>query len=126
MKPIDYRNDTFADVQKRIDSGREAVLNAWRKHGPMTTGQLAAASGISILTLRPRTTELYQWGFVVLEGGAKGAGIYRAAEPAEVARHFRERQAQAHSGGVQTDLFSLGLKVPRHSSDQYRPHRTFA
>ena len=125
MKPIDYRNATFADVQKRIDSGRETVLEAWRKHGPMTTTALAAASGISILSLRPRTTELFQWGFVVLVGGDKRAGIYRAATPAETLQHFREHQAKALQG-VQTDLFGLGLQVPHHSSDRPQPHRKLA
>jgi predicted transcriptional regulator len=119
MKPIDYRNDNFVDVQATINGRREEVLTAWQEHGPCTTEELAERSGISVLTLRPRTTDLYQLGFVVLEGGNKRAGIYRAATSAEVLQHFRDRQAKAQQG-VQTDLFSQGLQVPRHSSDRQR------
>lgn len=86
MEPIDFRNATFRDLTKRLTGQRKAVLEAWRRHGPCTTEDLAERSGISILSLRPRTTELYQLGFlVVVDGSAarKNGATYRAATTEE-------------------------------------------
>ena len=97
MQPIDYRNETFAAVQSRICGQRAAVLSAWLKHGPATTAELAERSGLSILTLRPRTTELVELGFVRLAEvqTAKGEGTYTAVSPAEAAAHFHRSQIAA-------------------------------
>lgn len=111
MKPIDYRNATFADLQERLAGDRERVLAAWRKHGPCTTEDLAALSGIPLLTLRPRNTELVQLGFVVLAGGNKRSGVYRAATDAEVIDHLRTQQQLAHGQVVQQTL-ALNLSSP--------------
>lgn len=106
MRPIDFRNETFADLQGRISGQREATLRAWQQHGPCTTEKLAEKSGLSILTLRPRTTELYQMGFIRVVGDgpcdkggrpAKG-GMYRACTPNEAAAHFAEQRRMAVSG----------------------------
>lgn len=113
MKPIDYRNETFAQVQARLEGGRAAVLAAWCEHGPCTTKELAERSGLSLLSLRPRTTELYQAGFVIcmdeswpspssLPPSPSGEARYRAASPAEAAAHFR--QAQIAALNPQTEL----------------------
>ena len=66
MKAIDYRNETFRDVQSRLSGNRVRVYEAWAKHGPCTTEELSWLSGISILSLRPRTSELMLMGFVKL------------------------------------------------------------
>ena len=97
MTPIDYRNETFAAVQSRISGQRAAVLSAWLKHGPATTAELAERSGLSILTLRPRTTELCELGFVRLADvqKAKGEGTYTAVSAGEAAAHFRRCQLDA-------------------------------
>jgi hypothetical protein len=93
MKPVDYRNETFQDLQDRISRIRSEVYHAWQIHGPCTTQQLADRSGISILTLRPRTTELYQIDAVILVRGEGGQGIYRAASTDEMHRaYLRKRQ----------------------------------
>ncbi len=86
MKPLDFRLATFADLQERLQGQRAVVLRAWQEHGPYTTHGLAAASGISILSLRPRTTELFQLGFICLadEQPAKGEGVYRVRTDAEL------------------------------------------
>jgi predicted ArsR family transcriptional regulator len=125
MKPIDYRNATFAQVQKTIDGKREEVLVAWQEHGPCTTEQLAERSGISILTLRPRTTELLQMGFVIHLGGVRHAGIYRAAAAHEAEAFFQTKKREA-TVGVQSTLFEAGLNVPRHSSDRPSQQRRYA
>jgi hypothetical protein len=106
MKPIDYRNETFAQVYARVEGSRAEVLAAWCAHGPCTTKELAERSGLSLLSLRPRTTELYQAGFVIcmeelapsascLPPSPSGEARYRAASPAEAASHFRRSQIAA-------------------------------
>jgi hypothetical protein len=111
MKPIDYRNATFAEIQDRIAGDRLRVLEAWRMHGPCTTEDLAVRSGIPILTLRPRTTELGQLGFLVLMAGGKRGGVYRAASADEALSYFHEQQGAAHGRPVQTNL-ALNLPTP--------------
>lgn len=100
MKPIDFRNETFRDLQERISGQRELVLRAWEKHGPGTTEQLAERSGISILNVRPRTTELLQIGYVVLADAqpAKGEGVYRARTYSELMAWFNTQQREAQPG----------------------------
>lgn len=92
MKPVDYRNATFHDLLKTVSGKREETLRAWRDHGPCTTEELADRSGLSILTLRPRTTELYQLGFVMLADSAAEAttsgAVYRAATTSETQEQF--------------------------------------
>lgn len=92
MRALDYRNATYHDLLQSLSGKREETLRAWRTHGPCTTEALAERSGLSILSLRPRTTELCQMGFVVLadpdaEATTKGA-VYRAATTAETQAHF--------------------------------------
>ena len=99
MTPIDFRNATFADLQARLPGGRTAVLAAWIKYGPGTTAVVAARAQISILTFRPRTTELLQLGFVCLseEQRYRGQALYRARTDAEISTWLaekRERQTE--------------------------------
>lgn len=100
MKPVDYRNETYNGLLGRLTGLRERVLDAWRRHGPCTTEQLAEWSDLSILTLRPRTTELYQMGFVIFEG----EGIYRAATAEETRAHFARLKSEATTGQVEMSL----------------------
>ena len=93
MKPVDFRNETFATIQNRIAGSRAAVYGAWAKHGPCTTEQLAGRSGLSILSLRPRTTELVQLGFICLAEtqDAAGSGVYRVRTQAELSTWLAEQ-----------------------------------
>ena len=103
MTPIDYRNETFEMVKERgLVRERLAVYQAFAKHGPGTTRAIARASGIDILNLRPRATELYQLGFLKLLGDAAGnEGIYRALtiEEARAQFFFEQRKARAQVQG---------------------------
>lgn len=96
MKPIDYRNATFADLQAMLHDSRLAVLRDLRAHGPATTRELATRSGIDLLTVRPRVTELVQIGFVCLVDGTEHAkeGTYRALSDAEAQIVFLNKQAE--------------------------------
>lgn len=84
MKSTDFRNANFEKLRESawLAGKRWEVYCAFLNHGPMTTRQAAQASGIDLLTVRPRTTELLQAGFVfeVLADGHQGTteGVYVA------------------------------------------------
>lgn len=79
MKPADLRNATFDKVCDDLQGRLLEVYRAWCEHGPATTRDLATWSGISILNVRPRTTDLFTLGLVELVGDRRGQeGIYRA------------------------------------------------
>lgn len=99
MKPIDYRNETWENLQGHMTLIRSAVYEAWRKHGPGTTRDIAEKAGIDILTFRPRTTELFQLGFLTLWHDAGNSrrreGVYRARSYQEALTHFMAEQRKA-------------------------------
>lgn len=104
MKPIDYRNTTWRDVQTYVHADRQHVLDGLRKHGPCTTRELAARMGRDILTIRPRVTELCQLHFVTLvqpepgpkqpRSGRSKEGVYRALSDEEARTAFESRQSR--------------------------------
>jgi len=104
MKPIDFRNETWNSIQNRIAGNRAAVLEAWTKHGPCTTEQLADRSGLELLSVRPRTTELLQLGFLRLAEvqATNTEGTYRASTQPEHARWLADQIAAAR--GIQLAL----------------------
>ena len=93
MKPVDLRNETFESLQRLIPADLRAVLDGYKKHGPCTTAELAAHTGISLLTVRPRTTDLVDASLVVLDEKETmrrkkeerlRCGVYRMATDAEI------------------------------------------
>jgi len=93
MKPIDYRDETWRDVNARVSGERLRVLNAWWQYGACTTAELAERSGMSVLSVRPRTTELLELGMVELAGDARGTeGRYRAVPDGVALDRFLNRQ----------------------------------
>ncbi len=110
MKPIDHRNATWNEVRENLAGRRLAVYSELARLGPCTTQDLAALSGMDILTVRPRVTELVQLGFAVLIPPANREkpgreGIYKALPEEQALQVFRARQAEAASG-------QLNLKLP--------------
>jgi DNA-binding MarR family transcriptional regulator len=103
MKPVDYRDETWESLQDRLRGLRGEVLAALKAHGPCTTRDLARRSGIDILTVRPRVTELLQLGWAVCTAGEGGEGIYRAASYAEARRTFETEARRARD--AQLTLF---------------------
>ena len=77
MKPTDVRDQNFNGLIAGLDAGRMRVYNAWCNHCPGTTRGVAMRSGIDILTFRPRSTELYQAGLLMIIDSIDGQGIYR-------------------------------------------------
>ena len=89
MRTIDYRNITWESLQGHIVGLRAEVLDAYRRHGPGTTREIATASGIDILTLRPRVTELIQLGYLELANHERSkSGTYQAISDEERARRL--------------------------------------
>ena len=81
MKPIDVRNAKFEELQPLLTGLRRRVWEGWIAYPGLTTRELAAVTGIDLLTLRPRTTELYQMGVVTLIAVSPGdnyEGTYAA------------------------------------------------
>lgn len=109
MKPTDYRNSTFHDLQRQLVHLRLSVWDALAHHGPCTTRELATACGMDILTVRPRVTELVQMGFaeclsdsshpsLKLRRPSEGnEGVYRALTTAEAEGLFNQRKKEATS-----------------------------
>jgi hypothetical protein len=99
MKPVDFRNATFADLRDRLAGQRALTLNAWRMHGPGTTQEVADRAGVPILSFRPRSTELFQLGFIRLADAqpAKGEGVYQVRTPDEHAAWFAGEQTAART-----------------------------
>jgi len=95
MKPIDYRNETFEMIVGRgLVSERLAVYRAFRLHGPGTTREVARRTGMDILNLRPRATELYQLGFLELvedltSKARTREGVYVALSTERAERKFQ-------------------------------------
>jgi hypothetical protein len=106
MKPVDFRNATFASLETYVTGQRASVLDAWRTHGPCTTLELAARSNLSVLNVRPRTHELLALGFVCLaeQQPAKGEGTYRARSQPELAAWIAEQGRLARGEPVQRQL----------------------
>jgi sugar-specific transcriptional regulator TrmB len=98
MTPIDYRNTTFAQIKTQLTEQRLAVYTAMLRFGSGTTRELAQKSGIDLLTLRPRVTELVQLGFATLVETEKPGkeGIYRALVEVEAMNHFKAQQTKAN------------------------------
>ena len=104
MKPVDYRNATWAEIQRNLSGMKRRVYEAWLRHGPGTTADVAVKSGISILTFRPRTTDLFQMGLVAVAPGtpktAEG-GCYEAIPEPNAKALFERRQGKL---GMQSEL----------------------
>ncbi len=99
MKPIDLRNATWSEIRGRLHDLRLSAYEAYLNHGPGTTREVARASGMDLLTLRPRTTELLQLGFLVLVNPTGDhrpkEGTYRALTEAEAMDAWLARKADA-------------------------------
>lgn len=103
MTPLDLRNETWESLQSRVHGLRLRVLNAFRLYGPGTTRDVARRIGMDILLFRPRTTELYQLGFLRLMDRAGHHGVYQALSDSEAMALFQQRK-QETAAGYQPEL----------------------
>lgn len=93
MNATEIRDLNWHDIQAQVTGLRASVHAALLRHGPCTTRQLAEASGLSILTVRPRVTELSELGFALCTGREGKEGVYRAYTPDEAEALHQEREA---------------------------------
>lgn len=102
MKSTDYRNNTWEELKAKVSGLRMDVYTAFVKFGPGTTWQISEKAGISILTLRPRTTELLQMGFIEVMDGSNNSreAVYVAIPEAMV----KERYDWIQNQPVQAEL----------------------
>jgi hypothetical protein len=98
MKPIDYRNETWEQVRERVDAMRMLVYRASGIHGACTTRELSRKSGIDLLTLRPRVTELCQLGLIELASPEQPGreGIYQQVPWAVAMSRFHKLKTRAN------------------------------
>ena len=108
MKPTDFRDATFESIKTGLNESRLKVLTLWQSLGPATTKQLAEKSGASILTVRPRTSDLCKLGLVILANDERGTeGVYRAATDDEARQFIAARQQEARDA-EQLNLSKIG------------------
>lgn len=89
----EIRRMNFESVFAQVHRLRFAAWGAIMLHGPGTTREIAERSGMDILTLRPRITELLALGFVELIGRSGREGIYKGRNYEE-ARQWHEAQSE--------------------------------
>lgn len=97
MKSADFRNATWQEIQAKISGIRETVYRSMLLTGPGTTQEISERLNISILTVRPRVTELCQMGLARLADGqvSRKEGRYEAVPIMEAeAAHNAARSRQ--------------------------------
>lgn len=101
LRPAQLRNLTWLEVRERVSDDMQRVHRAYAEHGPGTTREIAEKSGISLLTLRPRTTDLYQVGMVecIDRRGGEGVYAYRNEAQAEAAEAWKQDRSSHKQSG---------------------------
>jgi hypothetical protein len=104
LRPAQLRNLTWKEVRVHVSDDMQRVHRAWAEHGPGTTREVADKSGLSLLTLRPRTTDLYQVGMVecVDRRGGQGVYAYRSETEAEAAQAWKQDRSSHKQAGRAT------------------------
>ena len=89
MIAVDFRNANWQALRESLQGSMSDALEAWTLHGPGTTRQISDRYGMSILTLRPRTTDLLHAGLLVLspEQPYPREGCYQVATKEQFNAH---------------------------------------
>ncbi len=96
MKPVDIRNENWADIEARVEgSRREVHAAALRFGGAWTTRSLAAAMNRDVLTVRPRVSELALLGLVDCVGRDGKDGLYVGVPAAHARDRFEGLKSKA-------------------------------
>ncbi len=82
MKTTTPRDLTWKELQDRLCGHRGEVWAWLRRHGPATTSRIAEGTGIPLLTVRPRVSELAALGWVECTARVVREGAYAALSPA--------------------------------------------
>ena len=99
MHTCDISKLTFDAVKASLTGRRLRVYDGFRIHGPCTTRELSDLIQLSILSVRPRATELLQLGLITCVGCSKTApeGLYIAIAETQA----RELFAQKHKESIE-------------------------
>lgn len=74
MKAVEIRDANFEQLRGGLREKLRRVYEAFAAAGPCTTRQLAEATGMDILSVRPRATDLERLGLLALRGAVTGPG----------------------------------------------------
>lgn len=88
MNTTQIKTENFEAIFARVQGLRALCWFALAKHGPGTTRQIAGWTGLDLLTVRPRVTELCDLGFARLAGKQKREGIYMACTYEQARAHY--------------------------------------
>lgn len=94
IDPTEIRNMTFDELRGTLDGTRERVWQWLFAVGPATTTGIAGGLEISLLTVRPRVSELVALGFAECVGRERREGIYRAVTVAEAQAKWAEARTE--------------------------------
>jgi predicted DNA-binding transcriptional regulator len=84
----EVRDAVFRKLRGKLAGLRLTVYENMLRLGPRTTRELAEAMRLSILTVRPRVSELYELGLARMEGTERGVeGRYMAVPLHDACRH---------------------------------------
>jgi predicted HTH transcriptional regulator len=97
MKPSDVRDSVWSKGRDKFRADLVKVWEVLQRHGPGTTRELAARSGLSLLTIRPRICELCKEYLATLVEKRGTEGVYRARSWEEAERTYREAVALANA-----------------------------
>jgi hypothetical protein len=97
MDAREIRDYDFAQLRGRLPEMCVKVYAAFDKFGPGTTREIAIASGIELLNLRPRAHELVAEGWLECVMRKGHEGVYRALTPVERAALCGRTDAQKKS-----------------------------
>lgn len=78
MNSTDPRNLTWQEIQGSLHGAREVIHSWLLRNGPATTTTIAESVAVSLLTVRPRVSELCAWGFAECVGRHNREGVYQA------------------------------------------------
>lgn len=94
MRPITHQTRRLAydQVKPKVTQLQAQVLAYLKRYGPLTTRNTATAMGVSILTVRPRMTELLQAGLVRAIGRNHDGALYEAIPEEEVKAIWEQEQ----------------------------------
>jgi len=104
LTPEQIRDARWAEIEQLVSGQRELVYIGLTAYGPLTTSQLATRMDRSVLSVRPRVSELYDLGLVDLVGKEGHEGIYQAVPVFTARQRHESRRAQSTSQGRQLDL----------------------
>lgn len=95
------KREQLKRLDHKLRGMRLEIYRSWRLFGPKTTKELADRTGLSLLTLRPRTTELLQLGLLKQLGMLDGEGVYEAVDVDAAAQRLADLAAPAAQGQFQ-------------------------